>query len=228
MQKEVLIVEDEPAIREMVGVALKSDGFLLREAADASEAQTIIRDHTPDLILLDWMLPGTSGLQLAKELRDDEPTRHVPIIMLTARSEEHSRVRGLEAGVDDYVTKPFSVRELRLRIKAVLRRAQPESEGTRIELGGLVIDEASHRVFATGREVLLGPMEYRTLHFFMTHAERVYTRRQLMDRIWGQDAYLEERTVDVHIRRLRKALLPYRCDGLVQTVRGTGYRFSTM
>ncbi len=227
MQKDVLIVEDEVAIREMVSFAVEDEGYALREAADVPEAEVLIAERVPDLILLDWMLPGTSGLHLAKALKKDELTRDVPIIMLTARGEEDSRVRGLEAGADDYVTKPFSPRELRLRIKAVLRRTRPESKDDRIELGGLVMDEASHRVFVDGDEVSVGPMEYRMLHFFMTHAERVYTRSQLLDRIWGRTAYIEERTVDVHIRRLRKALSPFQRDGLVQTVRGTGYRFST-
>ncbi len=228
MQKDLLIVEDEFAIREMLNVALLSDGYSVREAADATHAANMIDDKIPDLILLDWMLPDVSGLEMVRELRKRQHTRDVPIIMLTARSEEFSRVRGLEAGVDDYITKPFSVRELLLRINVVLKRAGGGEHETRIELGGLIIDDACHRVYAEGTEVPLGPMEYRTLRFFMTHAERVYTRRQLLDQIWGREAYVEERTVDVHIRRLRKALLPFHCDNLVQTVRGTGYRFSAM
>jgi len=226
MQKDILIVEDEAAIRDLVALAMEDEGCLFREAEDVNKARGLIADRLPDLILMDWMLPGGSGLQLAKDLKKDELTRDVPIIMLTARGEEESRVRGFEAGVDDYVTKPFSPRELRLRVKAVLRRTRPESRGDRIEMGGLTVDEAAHRVFAHGEEVPLGPMEYRMLHFFMSHAERVYTRGQLLDRIWGRAAYIEERTVDVHIRRLRKALQPFGCEGLVQTVRGTGYRFS--
>jgi two-component system, OmpR family, phosphate regulon response regulator PhoB len=227
MQKDLLIVEDEAAIRTLVALAVEDEGYLFREAGDVDQAQRLIADRLPDLILMDWMLPGGSGLQLAKELKRDELTRDVPIIMLTARGEENSRVRGLEAGGDHYVTKPFSPRELRLRIRAVLRRTRPESKGDRIEIGSLTVDEAAHRVFASGDEVPLGPMEYRMLHFFMSHAERVYTRGQLLDRIWGRSAYIEERTVDAHIRRLRKALQPFGCDNLVQTVRGTGYRFST-
>ena len=227
MHKDLLIVEDEAAIRELVALAIEDEGYSFREAQDLEQAQALIADRLPDLILMDWMLPGGSGLQLAKDLKKDELTRDLPIIMLTARGEEDSRIRGLEAGVDDYITKPFSPRELRLRIKAVLRRARPESKEDRIELGGLVMDEAAHRVYVDDEEVPLGPMEYRMLHFFMSHAERVYTRSQLLDRIWGRSAYIEERTVDVHIRRLRKALQPVERDNLVQTVRGTGYRFST-
>ncbi len=227
MQKCILIVEDEPAIREMVAFALRKAGMDPVHAADARAAQGMIAERVPDLILLDWMLPGTSGLELARRLRKEELTRGVPIIMLTARGEETDRVGGFEAGVDDYVVKPFSPRELIARINAVMRRTHgADSEGV-IELGGLKIDSAAHRVYAGDTTVPIGPTEYRLLHFFMTHAERVYTRSQLLDYVWGGSVYVEERTVDVHIRRLRKTLEPFHCDGLVQTVRGAGYRFST-
>jgi two-component system phosphate regulon response regulator PhoB len=227
VQKCILIVEDEPAIREMVAFALRKAGMDPVHAADARAAQGMIAERVPDLILLDWMLPGTSGLELARRLRKEDLTRSVPIIMLTARGEETDRVGGFEAGVDDYVVKPFSPRELIARINAVMRRTHgADSEGV-IELGGLKIDSAAHRVYAADATVPIGPTEYRLLHFFMTHAERVYTRSQLLDYVWGGSVYVEERTVDVHIRRLRKTLEPFHCDGLVQTVRGAGYRFST-
>ncbi len=227
MQKYVLIVEDEPAIRDMVAFALRKAGMEPAHAADARAAQSAIAERVPDLILLDWMLPGMSGLDLARRLRREELTRDVPIIMLTARGEETDRVGGLEAGVDDYVVKPFSPRELIARINAVIRRTQgADTEGV-IEIGGLKIDSAAHRVYAGTDTVPIGPTEYRLLHFFMTHAERVYSRSQLLDHVWGGSVYVEERTVDVHIRRLRKTLEPSRCDAMVQTVRGAGYRFST-
>ena len=222
----ILLVEDEPAIREMAVMALERAGFTLLEAADAAEAEAILAEGLPDLILLDWMLPGTSGIELARRLRRDEYTREVPIIMLTARTEEDDRVRGLEVGADDYVTKPFSTRELAARIKAVLRRSQPQDESGVIEVQGLRLETASHRVTANGERVDLGPTEFRLLQFFMSHPERVYSRTQLLDMVWGRNAFVEERTVDVHIRRLRKALSPQGHDRLVQTVRGTGYRFS--
>ncbi|MDZ7750989.1 MAG: phosphate regulon transcriptional regulator PhoB [Gammaproteobacteria bacterium] len=226
MAKHILIVEDEAPIREMVRFAVGNAGFEVSEAADAHQAQTVIADRCPDLILLDWMLPGMSGVDLARRLKRGDTTRDVPIIMLTARGEEEHKVKGLEAGADDYVTKPFSPRELVARIKAVLRRVSPEGENERIEMGGLALDAAGHRVVADGREVHLGPTEYRLLQFFMGHPERVYTRGQLLDRVWGGNVYIEERTVDVHIRRLRKVLAPYGYDRFVQTVRGSGYRFS--
>jgi two-component system, OmpR family, phosphate regulon response regulator PhoB len=227
MQKCILIVEDEPAIREMVAFALRKAGMDPVHAADARAAQGMIAERVPDLILLDWMLPGTSGLELARRLRKEDLTRGVPIIMLTARGEETDRVGGFEAGVDDYVVKPFSPRELIARINAVMRRTHGTDSDGIIEVGGLKIDSAAHRVYAGDVTVPIGPTEYRLLHFFMTHAERVYTRSQLLDYVWGGSVYVEERTVDVHIRRLRKTLEPFRCDGLVQTVRGAGYRFST-
>lgn len=224
--KRVLIVEDEAAIREMVTFSLTRAGFTVDQAADCAEARVRVAENRPDVFILDWMLPEMSGLEYARELRREEFTRALPIIMLTARAEEDDKLRGFESGVDDYVTKPFSNRELAARINAVLRRAAPESESERLEAGGLTMNLASHRVTAADREVELGPMEYRLLKFFMTHPDRVFNRTQLLDRVWGSNVYVEERTVDVHIRRLRKALEPYGCDGLVQTVRGAGYRFT--
>ena len=231
MQKRILIVDDEPAIRDMVAFALRKGDFEPVHAGDAREAQAAIADRVPDLILLDWMLPGTSGLELARRWRKDALTREVPIIMLTARGEENDRVGGLEAGVDDYVVKPFSARELLARIRAVMRRAREDDEDGSIGAGDLRIDGAAHRVFArdAGDEevpVAIGPTEYRLLHFFMTHPERVYSRTQLLDHVWGGSVYVEERTIDVHIRRLRKTLEPTGLDYMIQTVRGAGYRFS--
>jgi len=226
VQKRILIVEDEASIRDMVAFALRKAGMEPVHAADARAAQLAIAEKVPDLILLDWMLPGLSGLDLARRLRKEQISREVPIIMLTARGEEMDRVNGLEAGVDDYIVKPFSSRELVARIRAVLRRS-PGGDGEGIvELGKLRIDEPAHRVFADGSAVPIGPTEYRLLHFFMTHADRVYSRTQLLDHVWGSSVYVEERTVDVHIRRLRKTLEPFGLDGMVQTVRSAGYRFS--
>lgn len=227
MNKRILIVEDEPAIRDMVAFALRKEGFEPVHAGDAREAQEAIADRVPDLILLDWMLPGTSGIELARRWRKDAMTREIPIIMLTARGEENDRISGLDSGVDDYVVKPFSARELLARIRAVLRRSSEDDADGSIESGGLRIDGAAHRVFAGEAPVSIGPTEYRLLHFFMTHTERVYSRAQLLDHVWGGNVYVEERTIDVHIRRLRKTLEPYGLDSLVQTVRGAGYRFST-
>ena len=230
MQKRILIVDDEPAIRDMVAFALRKGEYEPVHAGDAREAQTAIADHVPDLILLDWMLPGTSGLELARRWRKEALTREIPIIMLTARGEENDRVGGLEAGVDDYVVKPFSARELLARIRAVMRRTREDDEHGNVQVGPLRIDGAAHRVFAEAggarAQVQIGPTEYRLLHFFMTHPERVYTRSQLLDHVWGGSVYVEERTVDVHIRRLRKTLEPHALDPMVQTVRGAGYRFS--
>ena len=225
--KRILIIEDEPAIREMVGLALGRAGYEMAEAADATEANSAIADHRPDLILLDWMLPGVSGIDLARRLKKDDLTREIPIIMLTARGEETDKVRGLEVGADDYVTKPFSPRELVARIKAVLCRAAPHTDEGFIEIDGLNLDTSSHRVTAQGDALEMGPTEFRLLQFFMTHTERVYSRSQLLDMVWGSNVYVEERTVDVHIRRLRKSLSRHGHDRLVQTVRGAGYRFST-
>ncbi|WP_313914379.1 phosphate regulon transcriptional regulator PhoB [Tahibacter sp.] len=226
MQKRILIVEDETAIRDMVAFALRKSGMDPVHAADARIAQSAIAERVPDMILLDWMLPGMSGLEYARRLRKEDLTREVPIIMLTARGEEGDRVNGLDAGVDDYVVKPFSARELIARIKAVMRRTHGDEGDGVVELGGLRIDGAAHRVYAGDQTVQIGPTEYRLLHFFMTHAERVYSRSQLLDQVWGGSVYVEERTVDVHIRRLRKTLEPYKLENLIQTVRGAGYRFS--
>src|SRR3546814_879736 len=289
MHKRILIVDDEPAIREMVAFALRKGEYEPAHAGDAREAQESIANRVPDLILLDWMLPGTSGLELARRWRREELTRQIPIIMLparrretdrvgglaagvadsvatpfpapdlilldwmlpgtsgielarrwrreeltreipiimlTARGEENDRVGGLEAGVDDYVVKPFSSRELLARIRAVMRRSREDDEDGSVTVGALRIDGTAHRVFANNEPVQIGPTEYRLLHFFMTHPERVYTRTQLLDHVWGGNVYVEERTVDVHIRRLRKTLEPSALDGMVQTVRGAGYRFS--
>ena len=225
--KTILIVDDEAAIRDMVSLALTRAGFEVQEAADGQEAITKVADCAPSLILLDWMLPDVSGVDVARRLKKSDISARIPIIMLTARSEENDKIRGLEVGADDYVTKPFSPREQIARINAVLRRIEPESEEGAIERGDLLLDPASHRVTAGGGSLELGPTEYRLLQFFMTHPERVYTRSQLLDRVWGQNVYIEERTVDVHIRRLRKVLAEHDCDKLIQTVRGAGYRFST-
>ncbi len=227
MQKRILVVEDESAIRDMIAFALRRAGLEPVTAADAREAQSCIAERVPDLILLDWMMPGISGVDYARRLRKDELTREVPIIMLTARGEENDRVLGLDSGADDYVVKPFSTRELVARIKAVLRRAAPDGDSEVIQIGELRLDQAAHRVFAGERPIALGPTEYRLLSFFMSHPERVYTRGQLLDNVWGGTVYVEERTVDVHIRRLRKSLEPFGCERFIQTVRGTGYRFSS-
>ncbi len=226
MSKQVLIVEDERPIREMVSFSLKRAGFEVREAEDSRSARASLADRRPDLVLIDWMLPDMSGLELTRAIKRDRETRALPIIMLTARAEEGDKVAGLEGGADDYVTKPFSPRELVARINAVLRRAVPNGDGELIAVEGLALDQASHRVLVGERTVPLGPTEYRMLEFFMTHPERVYTRDQLLDRVWGGNVYVEERTIDVHIRRLRKALEEFGYDRLVQTVRGSGYRFS--
>ncbi|HEV7166273.1 MAG TPA: phosphate regulon transcriptional regulator PhoB [Gammaproteobacteria bacterium] len=224
-EKRILVVEDERAIREMVTFTLKRAGFAVSEAEDASAARRALVDHSPDLVLLDWMLPDLSGLELARALRRDQATKELPIIMLTARAAEDDKVMGLESGADDYLTKPFSARELVARIQALLRRAAG-ADGEALALGGLRLDPASHRVSVEGTEVTLGPTEYRLLKFFMSQPERVFSRAQVLDRVWGGNVYIEERTVDVHIRRLRKALGPHGCDAYIQTVRGSGYRFS--
>lgn len=227
MPATILLVEDEPAIQELIAANLTRAGHHVLWAGDAETGQRIVRDALPDLILLDWMLPGMSGVEFAKRLRSEERTRSIPLIMLTARGEEQDKVAGLEAGADDYVTKPFSPRELVARIKAVLRRRAPETTEDAVEIGGLRLDPATHRLTADGKPVNLGPTEFRLLHFLMTHPERVHSRAQLLDQVWGDHVFVEERTVDVHIRRLRSALEPSNHDGLVQTVRGSGYRLST-
>lgn len=229
MQNEqILIVEDEPAIREMVVMTLEMAGFKSIEAADVAEAHQQVVDHRPALILLDWMLPGKeSGIDFCRMLKNDEILCEIPVIMLTAKSEEDSKVHGLDAGADDYMTKPFSTRELISRIKAVLRRSRALSSDKPIEIGQLSLDHKSQRVTAHDKVIDLGPTEYRLLAFFMSHPERAYTRTQLLDQVWGGNVYIEDRTIDVHIRRLRKLLQPYGCNTLIQTVRGTGYRFSS-
>ncbi|MBY6017496.1 phosphate regulon transcriptional regulator PhoB [Ferrimonas balearica] len=227
MTANILIVEDESAIREMLTFVLDQHGFRTTSAADYDQGLNAISEPYPDLVLLDWMLPGGSGIQLAKALRQDEHTRQIPIIMLTARGEEEDRVRGLEVGADDYITKPFSPKELVARIKAVLRRSAPTRLEEAVEVQGLRLDPVSHRVTVEEQGLDMGPTEFRLLHFFMTHPERVYSREQLLDNVWGTNVYVEDRTVDVHIRRLRKAIQETGHDKLIQTVRGAGYRFST-
>jgi len=223
---KILIVDDEEAIREMISVALELAGFQWLEAENGQEAHMLVVDERPDLILLDWMLPGVSGIELARRLKRDENTGEIPIIMLTAKSEEDNKIQGLDAGADDYITKPFSTRELVSRINAVMRRTKGD-QNKAILVDGLSLDPISHRITADERPVEMGPTEYRLLEFFMTHQDRAYSRAQLLDQVWGGNVYVEDRTVDVHIRRLRKALAPHKYDHLVQTVRGTGYRFST-
>lgn len=225
-ETRVLVVEDEDPVRELLVATLESAGYAPLAAGDVADAEQQMGARAPDLILLDWMLPGTSGIEFTRRLRKEPSLREVPIIMLTARGEEHSKVTALEAGVDDYVTKPFSTRELLARMKAVLRRSGADGSGVVQAEGGLQIDLSRHRVFANDEPVQIGPTEFRLLHFFMIHPERVYSRSQLLDQVWGRNVYIEERTVDVHIRRLRKALEPHGFESLVQTVRGVGYRFS--
>ena len=226
MPANILLVEDEPAIQELIAFNLTQAGHHVLRAASAENAMTLVKNALPDLILLDWMLLGASGVEFAKKLRADERTRGVPIIMLTARSDEQDKITGLETGADDYITKPFSPRELQARIKAVLRRRAPQMTDDAVDINGLRLDPVTHRVHGHGQPIDLGPTEFRLLHFFMTHPERVHSRAQLLDQVWGDHVFVEERTVDVHIRRLRSALEPSQHDSLIQTVRGTGYRFS--
>jgi two-component system, OmpR family, phosphate regulon response regulator PhoB len=228
MSTSILVVEDEPAIQELLRVNLEDAGFAVRAVADAETAQAHIRDSLPDLVLLDWMLPGLSGLAFARTLRADSRTRELPIIMVTARNDEGDRVAGLEAWVDDYVTKPFSPRELKARIKSVLRRRAPEAAQETLRVGTLELDPVAHRASAGGRPVTLGPTEFRLLKFLLARPERVHSRTQLLDQVWGDHVYIEERTVDVHIRRLRLALEPSKHDGMIETVRGSGYRLSAL
>jgi len=227
MHAKILIVEDEPAIQELLAFNVMQAGFQALRAEDGDSAWQQIRGNVPDLILLDWMLPNTSGVILAKQFRADARTKDIPIIMLTARGEERDKILGLESGADDYITKPFSPRELMARIRAVLRRHVPAMPDETVSSGGLELSSTTHRVSAKGKGIELGPTEFRLLHFFMTHAERVYSRTQLLDQVWGTQVFVEERTVDVHIRRLRAALEPVEMDNVIQTVRGSGYRFST-
>jgi two-component system, OmpR family, phosphate regulon response regulator PhoB len=222
----VLVVDDEPDIREVMRFALEEAGFRVLEAGHADEARKTLVADGADLLLLDWMLPGRSGLELAKELKQSSKTRPIPIIMVSARGEEEDRVKGLDTGADDYIAKPFSPREMVARVNAVLRRAKPEDVADEIEIGGLRIDHVSRRVSANGRRIDIAPTEYRLLHFLMTHVDRAFSRSQLLDQVWGDQVYVEERTVDVHVRRLRKALALTEHDRLLQTVRGVGYRLS--
>ncbi len=226
MRSKILIVDDEPAIRQMVCLALAQTNYECIEAADTAEAREKILADKPDLILLDWMLPKVSGVDYARQLRREKLTEDIPVIMLTARTEEEDKVKGLDSGADDYITKPFSTRELLSRIRALLRRTTPHAAEVAVETGGLSLDPVTHRVTAGGKTLGLGPTEFRLLHFFMTHPERVHSRERLLNGVWGNNVYVEERTVDVHIRRLRKILTPTGHDRLIQTVRGTGYRFS--
>ena len=226
----ILVVEDESAIAELIAINLRHAGFEVTLAADASSAQGAVDRVLPDLVLLDWMLPGQSGVQLARRWRSEARTRDLPLIMLTARAEESDKITGLDAGADDYLTKPFSTKELLARIRAVLRRKAPEALDTAVEVCGLRLDPATHRVTRRigeeMRELKIGPTEFRLLHFFMTHPERVHSRAQLLDRVWGDHVFIEERTVDVHVKRLREALTPAQCAGLIETVRGAGYRLT--
>ena len=226
MAANILLVEDETGIQELLKFNLVKAGHQVNVSGDAEHALQFLKNTLPDVILLDWMLPGMSGIDLCRRLRNDERYQPIPIIMLTARGEERDKVQGLDTGADDYMTKPFSPRELVSRIKAVLRRRAPQMTDEPVETSGLRLDPARHRVQGNGQTLELGPTEFRLLHFFMTHSERVYSRAQLLDQVWGDDVFVEERTVDVHIRRLRLALEPSGHAGLVQTVRGSGYRFS--
>ncbi|MFA7278470.1 MAG: phosphate regulon transcriptional regulator PhoB [Sterolibacterium sp.] len=226
MAANILVVEDEPAIQTLIAANLKRAGHNVLMAVDAESALKQVNQVLPDLILLDWMLPGMSGIDLARKLRGEQRTKEIPIIMLTARSDENDKVLGLETGADDYITKPFSPRELLARTKAVLRRRAPQITEDLVEIGDLRLDPVTHRVFAKGQPINLGPTEFDLLHFFMTHTERVHNRTQLLNQVWGDHVYVEERTVDVHIRRLRAVLEATGHDKLIQTVRGSGYRFS--
>lgn len=224
----ILIVDDEQPIREMIATALDLAGYQSLEAENTQQAHQMIIDKRPDLVLLDWMLPGSSnGIELCRRLKNDDLTTEIPIILLTAKGEEDNKIQGFDAGADDYMTKPFSTRELISRIKAVLRRSNIKHAEKNIEICGLSLDPVGQRVFFQNQSIEIGPTEYRLLTFFMTHPERAYTRSQLLDFVWGGNVYIEDRTIDVHIRRLRKILEPFGVDNFIQTVRGTGYRFST-
>ncbi len=222
----VLVVEDESAIAELIAINLRHAGYGVTIASDADQAQIEVDGILPDLVVLDWMLPGQSGLVLAKRWRTQARTRELPIIMLTARAEEGDMISGLDAGADDYLTKPFSTNELLARIRAVLRRKAPEALDTMVDVAGLKLDPATRRVARDDREVRIGPTEFRLLHFFMTHPERIHSRAQLLDRVWGDHVFIEERTVDVHVKRLREALDPVGCSRMIETVRGAGYRLT--
>jgi len=226
MSAEVLIVEDEAAIAELLAINIRHAGMTVRVALDAEQARREVDQQLPKLVLLDWMLPGQSGVQLARQWRADERTRDLPIIMLTARAAEDDRVAGLDSGADDYLTKPFSTKELMARVRAVLRRRAPEALDNPIESAGILLDPATRRVTARGQDVKLSPTEFKLLHFLMAHPERVHNRTQVLDRVWGDHVFIEERTVDVHVKRLREALRAVDCDSAVETVRGAGYRFN--
>lgn len=227
MSAQILIVDDEAAIRQMLAFTLAGDGHTCLEAGDAEEAQQAMANRRPDLLLLDWMLPGISGVDFARRLKRDPRTSDIPVILVTAKGEEADKVRGLDSGADDYITKPFSTRELLARVRAVLRRWKTTEDAEILQVGRLRIDTQTHRASVADQPLDLSPTEFRLLHFFVSHPERVYSRSQLLDEVWGNQAYIEERTVDVHIRRLRKILEPHHCDDLIQTVRSVGYRFST-
>ncbi len=227
MKANVLIVEDESPILELLALNISQAGYNPLRAISAEHAEKLINEALPDIILLDWMLPGMSGIDFAKKLRSNTLTKSIPIIMLTARSDELDKVKGLEVGADDYITKPFSPRELNARIKAVLRRKAPELTEDLLEINGLKLDPISHRVSGNNKPLEMGPTEFRLLHFFMSNPERVYSRSQLLDKVWGSQIFIEDRTVDVHIRRLRNILTQSQHEGLIQTVRGSGYRLST-
>ena len=222
----VLVVEDESAIAELVAINLRHAGHEVAIAATAAQAHAEVSRALPDLVLLDWMLPGESGLSLARRWRADPRTRTLPLILLTARAEEADKVAGLDAGADDYLAKPFSTSELMARIRAVLRRRAPQALDERVEIDGLALDPATRRVSCEGREVKVGPTEFRLLHFFLTHPERVHSRAQLLDRVWGDHVFIEERTVDVHVKRLREALAPVNRSRMIETSRGAGYRLT--
>jgi two-component system phosphate regulon response regulator PhoB len=225
MAATILVVEDEPAIQELIAINLARAGHEVLRASNVSQAEALAREVLPDVVLLDWMLPGETGLSFARRLRSQERTKDIPIIFLTARAHEQDKVAGLEGGADDYITKPFSPRELMARIKAVMRRRMPQLTDDVVEIGGLMLDPVSHRLHAGEAGISLGPTEFRMLHFFMTHPERVYSRAQLLDQVWGDHVHVEERTVDVHIRRLRSALEASGHDRLIETVHGSGYCF---
>jgi two-component system phosphate regulon response regulator PhoB len=226
MNPTILVVEDEPAIQDLIQINLEMGGYRVLVTPSAEDALKLVQNELPDLALLDWMLPGMSGIELTRKLRSDSRTKSLPVILLTARGEEEDKLRGLETGADDYMVKPFSLKELEARIKAVLRRRAPELTEDVIDYHGLRLDPASHKVTGNGQTLQMGPTEFRLLHFFMTHLERVYSRTQLLDLVWGDHVFIEERTVDVHIRRLRSALAPSSHDNFVHTVRGSGYRFA--
>ena len=226
MARRILVVEDEVPIREMVCFVLEQNGYQPIEADDYDATIARLVEPFPDMVLLDWMIPGGTGIQIIKYMKRDNQLRDIPVMMLTARGEEEDRVKGLETGADDYLTKPFSPKELVARVKAILRRISPMAADDLIAMNGLTLDPASHRVTSNDNPLDMGPTEFKLLHFFMTHPERVYSREQLLNYVWGENVYVEDRTVDVHIRRLRKALETDGHDKMIQTVRGTGYRFS--